>query len=401
LKAWCGISFGDNPLKYTHRLFLNGEEIKDLVIPDGVTRIESYTFDGYSSLTSVTIPNTVTRIESNAFRDCSHVEKLYLEDGSNTLSLGYNYPKGLFSSCSLKTLYLGRNLHYETFEFSGFSPFYKQIELESLIIGDSVTSIGENLFANCTNLANLYISNSVISIKNKAFENCSSLTNITIPNTLDNISNSALKGCINIVDMKIESGPTELFLTYDEDYCETIISTKRYCTLYEDCSLKNLFLGRNLNYHKNLPRDYYYNYIEIKKYWPKFLNNLTIGCYVKEINYIECGLCNLDSITIGTIIPPTLYIKYSYNLDCFNDYSYMNTIVKVPEGSLAAYQVAEVWKNFWNIQEDAALDIKNVVLDTEDTTAPIYNLQGVQMKESKEHLPAGIYIQGGKKMIVR
>lgn len=75
--------------------------------------------------------------------------------------------------------------------------------------------------------------------------------------------------------------------------------------------------------------------------------------------------------------------------------------IKVPEGSLAAYQAADVWKNFWNIQEDAALDIKNAVLDTEDTTAPIYNLQGVQMKESKEQLPTGIYIQGGKKMIVR
>ena len=76
-------------------------------------------------------------------------------------------------------------------------------------------------------------------------------------------------------------------------------------------------------------------------------------------------------------------------------------VVKVPEGSLEAYQAADVWKNFWDIQEDASLDIKNAVLETEYETTPIYNLQGVQMKEGRENLPAGIYIQGGKKMIVR
>ncbi|MBR6981385.1 MAG: leucine-rich repeat protein [Prevotella sp.] len=46
LKAWCKIDFNDhryypscNPLQYAHHLYLNGEEIKDLVIPSGVTEI--------------------------------------------------------------------------------------------------------------------------------------------------------------------------------------------------------------------------------------------------------------------------------------------------------------------------------------------------------------------------
>ena len=78
LAAWCGIVFSDdgykgydaNPLQYAHHLFVNGEEITDLVIPDGVTSIGWYAFCGCSSLTSVTIPNSVTSIGDGAFDGC-------------------------------------------------------------------------------------------------------------------------------------------------------------------------------------------------------------------------------------------------------------------------------------------------------------------------------------------
>ena len=71
LAAWCGISFaGPNPLYYAHHLFVNGEEITDLVIPDGVTSIGDKAFSECSSLTSVTIPNSVTSIGSYAFEGC-------------------------------------------------------------------------------------------------------------------------------------------------------------------------------------------------------------------------------------------------------------------------------------------------------------------------------------------
>lgn len=65
LVAWCNISFANNdsnPLSYAHHLYLNGEEIKDLVIPDGMTKIKDYVFDGGSSLTSIIIPDGVTTI---------------------------------------------------------------------------------------------------------------------------------------------------------------------------------------------------------------------------------------------------------------------------------------------------------------------------------------------------
>ena len=84
LAAWCGISFSDyssNPLYYAQHLYLNGEEIKDLVIPNSVTRIGYYAFEGCSGLTSVTIPNSVTSIGDGAFEYCSGLKNLTLGIG--------------------------------------------------------------------------------------------------------------------------------------------------------------------------------------------------------------------------------------------------------------------------------------------------------------------------------
>ena len=75
IAAWCGISFSgsySNPLNYAAHLYSDEDtEITNLVIPDGVTSIGSYAFDGCSGLTSVTIPASVTSIGSSAFEDCS------------------------------------------------------------------------------------------------------------------------------------------------------------------------------------------------------------------------------------------------------------------------------------------------------------------------------------------
>ena len=71
LAAWCKIKFESNPLWNAHHLYLNGEEIKDLVIPNSVTNIENRAFRECSSLVSVTIPNSVTSIGEQAFSYCS------------------------------------------------------------------------------------------------------------------------------------------------------------------------------------------------------------------------------------------------------------------------------------------------------------------------------------------
>ena len=92
LAAWCNISFSDwydNPLSFTYAyLYLNGEEVKDLVIPKGVTSIGDGAFIGYNHLTSVTIPEGVTSIGMSAFNFCMSLAKVTIS--ASVCSIGLN-----------------------------------------------------------------------------------------------------------------------------------------------------------------------------------------------------------------------------------------------------------------------------------------------------------------------
>ena len=70
LKSWCSIGFSDetsNPLYYAQHFFVNGEEIKELVIPDSIKYITEYAFYGFNGFSSVYLPNTLDKIEPFAF----------------------------------------------------------------------------------------------------------------------------------------------------------------------------------------------------------------------------------------------------------------------------------------------------------------------------------------------
>ena len=94
LSAWCNIVFegghddelGDfkrtdfiesNPLVFAKHLYLNGEEVKELVIPDNTTSINNYTFINCSSITSLTIPESVKSIGVGAFWYCTELSNVY------------------------------------------------------------------------------------------------------------------------------------------------------------------------------------------------------------------------------------------------------------------------------------------------------------------------------------
>ena len=127
------------------------------------------------------------------------------------------------------------------------------------------------------------------------------------------------------------------------------------------------------------------------------LTSITIPNSVTSIgNHAFFGCYGLTNIIVANSVPPTI----AYN-DTFSNESYQDVTLYVPKGSLRAYQTAISWSKFLHVEEYDVRGIESAQVNNARVAVPIYGLQGQQMKEHREHLPAGIYIQGGEKFVVK
>ena len=91
LSAFCNIDFASSsssPMYYTHRLYIEGDEVTQLVIPNNVTSINNNAFYTCNSLTSVNIPNSVINIGSNIFNGCTYLEEITIGSGIDINGIG-------------------------------------------------------------------------------------------------------------------------------------------------------------------------------------------------------------------------------------------------------------------------------------------------------------------------
>ena len=195
-------------------LFVDGKEITELVIPDSITSIGDYAFDGCSSLTSVTMPDSVTSIGEGAFSKCSSLISVTIPD--SVTSIGDE----AFSWCS---------------------------SLTSVTIPDSVTSIRKKAFINCTSLTSVTIGNGVTSIGVYAFHNCSSLTSVTIGYSVTSIGDEAFYMCPSLKEV----------------YCKpTTPPTLRTDLFDSNTSGRTIYVPRNsVNRYKSNSYWMYYNIV--------------------------------------------------------------------------------------------------------------------------------------------
>ena len=251
IAAWCNIDFKDydsNPLCYAKNLYLNGEEVTNLVIPEGVTSIRKYAFNGCSSLTSITIPNGVTSIGDEAFRNCDALTSITIPnrvtnigdgafgycDALTSITIGNSVNKigdGAFDGCKSVTIINWNAKKCEDFSFfnTHTTPYYTipnhiteltfgdsvehipaylcldMANLTLINIPNSVQSIGKGAFYGCESLSSINIPNSVTSIEYETFAYCKKLRTIKLGNSVESIGKDAFKGCTALYSFEIST----------------------------------------------------------------------------------------------------------------------------------------------------------------------------------------------------
>lgn len=202
--------------------------ISEIVLCEGVTKIEGYAFNNFSDITKISIPATVTDIDTNAFANCTSLKTVEFKKGSVTID------NNAFYNCDQIT---------ELRILSGDITFTCSAKLgnkiSQLYLGEEVTSICSNAFSGCTQLTGLDISHckKLTSIHASAFSNCTSLEVLKLPASLEFIDNSAFLSCSGIAELDIA-------------HCENLKSIKS--TSFENCSnLKTVQLPKSIETIEN------------------------------------------------------------------------------------------------------------------------------------------------------
>lgn len=150
IDSWCNISFSNyssNPLYLAHHIFVDENEITNLVIPNSVTSIKNYAFYGGQGINTVTILGTITSIGNNSFYGCSNMSSISIPS-------------------SVKSI--------------GEEAFYGCKKLSSVNIPENLSSIKKQTFYGCSGLKEIDIPSKVEYIYQEAFANCNSLEKISV-----------------------------------------------------------------------------------------------------------------------------------------------------------------------------------------------------------------------------
>ena len=218
LAAWCNIDFeiangSENPLYASGNLYLNGELVTELVIPDGVTAIKPLTFFGCRSIRSIFVPESVVEIGGYAFYYCGNLDKVYISDGVQIIG---NYA---FQGCvNMHSAYIGNGV-----QTIGKRSFQECYSLSDLTIGEGVKCIGEQSFALCYSLTHITIPDSVEAIEMNAFIQCENLQSVTFGNGVTFIGDQAFASCFSLQSVTIPDSVQTLG-NYVFCYCDSLSS---------------------------------------------------------------------------------------------------------------------------------------------------------------------------------
>ena len=206
---------------------------KNTNIPNSVTEIGAYAFNGCNGLISITIPDAVSKIGNGAFSSCSSLTSINIPKSITEIG------KQVFDNCyNLTSIFVNKdNVKYDSRDNSnaiietssniliygckntnipnsvteiGSYAFYGCNGLTSITIPNAVSKIGDGAFISCIGLTSIIIPESVIDIGNGAFNGCKGLTSMTIPNSVSKIGIWMFGGCKNLTSINIPNSVAEI-----------------------------------------------------------------------------------------------------------------------------------------------------------------------------------------------
>ena len=248
--------------------------LTSITLPDAVTSIGNSTFEDCSSLASVAFGASMTRIGSRAFKTCNALESIEIPDRVTTIG------DEAFMSTSISSIVIPNSV-----TSMGRSTFYDCKSLSSVTLGPSLSGIGANAFGLCESLKSIDIPNNIVSIGDEAFRS-SGLTSIEIPNSVTTMGMGVLADNAALKHVKLGHGlkmiPSHAFascrnLTKVElgDQVETIGGTAfYYCTSLDSISIPKTVstIGAHAFYY-------------CQKLTHVFISDLTSWCSIYFANY--------------------------------------------------------------------------------------------------------------------
>ena len=237
--------------KIASMAFSSCEQIKSVIIPEGITTIEHYAFSDCTGLTSIEIPKSVTRIDSyeifmgvsdryGAFHGCINLVEV-INHSSLEITVGgkdngqiaeyaigvhtgeskllekddylfymdedANYLARYFGSET--ELVLPENCNGENYIIDNHA-FGILKSLTSVTIPNSEISIGDYVFYNCESLKNIELPEGLTEIPKSAFEGCRSLISINIPKSVVHFGEKAFYNCESLKNIELPDGITEI-----------------------------------------------------------------------------------------------------------------------------------------------------------------------------------------------
>lgn len=224
LGMWMNIAFSDagaSPFYSSQEghLFIDGTEVTEISLPEGMLELGAYTFFNCSGICSVSFPSSVKSIGEDTFTGCTSLNRADISDIGSWINLNYSNNGSVPFCAHSGSLYLSGDI-VRTIEIPVGTAsinkycFYNCDTIEEVIFPKSLKAIGEDVFKGCTGLKKAVLQSSAqwlemhyanadaapfnASGKGHLFVDSDELKNYLIPEEVEEISPWAFYNCTGL-----------------------------------------------------------------------------------------------------------------------------------------------------------------------------------------------------------